>query len=260
MHVVEQGSGTPIVLLHGFSVDHRMLLPLDPTIASAGSWHRYYFDLPGHGLSPIGEVASSDDMARVVADGIRNSVADQEFAVLGALYGGMLARRISHDLRDQVIGLAALAGVYVANHALRSVPNKTVLHTDASIAAVLGEATVDYSQLAVVQSRSNAQAFLKYVYPGLVAAGQQALGAISGNYAFSVEPEDASPAPFTSRTLILTARQDQVVGYDDGLARVEHYPRATFATLDAAGHNVILDKPALVSALVGDWPARVDAA
>jgi hypothetical protein len=34
MHVLERGAGAPLVLLHGFSVDHRILLPLDPAIYS----------------------------------------------------------------------------------------------------------------------------------------------------------------------------------------------------------------------------------
>lgn len=59
MHVVERGSGVPLVLLHGFSVDHRLLLPLDPLIEAAGGWRRLYFDLPGHGESPAGDVSSA---------------------------------------------------------------------------------------------------------------------------------------------------------------------------------------------------------
>jgi pimeloyl-ACP methyl ester carboxylesterase len=72
MHVVERGSGIPLVLLHGFSVDHRLLLPLDPAIEAAGGWRRLYFDLPGHGLSAMGGAASTEDVVQVVEAEIRD--------------------------------------------------------------------------------------------------------------------------------------------------------------------------------------------
>ena len=62
-------------------------------------------------------------------------------------------------------------------------------------------------------------------------------------------------------TLFVTGRQDQVVGYRDTWARVEHYPRSTFVVLDSSGrHNVQIDQPGITSALVADWLERVAAA
>jgi hypothetical protein len=84
-------------------------------------------------------------------------------------------------------------------------------------------------------------AFIDYVYPGLGAADEAALQRIASRYALDHEPEDAS-SPFTQPSLFITGRQDQVVGYRDAWARIEHYPRSTFAALDAAGHNVHLDQ------------------
>lgn len=257
MHGVERGSGTPLVLLHGFSVDHRLLLPLEPVLEAAGGWRRLYLDLPGHGHTPVGDVSSTEDVVAAVEAEISDRIGDQPFAILGNSFGGMLARRVAHDFRHQVLGLALIASVFVADHADRAVPDRCVLSEDAAVLAELGDAGAEYAELAVAQTRANAQAFLEYAHPGLAAADQDALERIAQDYALAAEPEDASPAPFMQPALFITARQDQVVGYDDAWARIEHYPRATFAVLDAAGHNVQLDRSAAVNALVADWLDRM---
>lgn len=257
MHVLECGSGTPLILLHGFGVDHRLLLPLDPVIEAAGGWRRLYMDLPGHGHSPVAGVASAEDVVAAVTEQVRARVGDEPFAILGNSFGGMIARRIAHDFRHRVLGLATIAGVYVANHADRAQPERIVLATDPAVLAELGEAADDYAEVAVVQTRDNAQAFTEFVLPGLAAADQAALERISERYTFVTEPEDASPVPFPQPTLIITGRQDHVVGYEDAWARVEHYPRATFAAVDTAGHNIHLDNPMVVNALIADWLARM---
>lgn len=259
MHVVERGSGIPLVLLHGFSVDHRLLLPLDPVIESAGGWRRVYFDLPGHGQTPVGEVASTEDVVLAVDSEIRDRIGGERFAILGNSFGGMVARRVAHDLREQVLGLATIAGVFVTPSSARIVRARTVLSEDPAVLRELGHVAPEYEEMAVVQTRENAQAFLEWVHPGIAAADQSALDRIVEHYGLPVEPEDASPAPFTQPVLVVTARQDQVVGFEDAWATIEHYPRASFAVLDAAGHNVHLDRPAVVDALIADWLERMTA-
>jgi pimeloyl-ACP methyl ester carboxylesterase len=109
MHVISRGSGTPIVLIHGFGVDHRLLLPLDPTIEAHGGWRRVYLDLPGMGASPADGIDSSEDLVAAVEAAIDAEVGGEPFAVLGASYGAMVARRVAHD--RPVLGLASIAGV-----------------------------------------------------------------------------------------------------------------------------------------------------
>ncbi|MTB87885.1 alpha/beta hydrolase [Aeromicrobium senzhongii] len=257
MHVIERGTGTPLVLLHGFGVDHRLLLPLDPAIEAAGAWRRLYLDLPGHGQSPAGDVAGTEDVVAAVEAEILDRVGDEPFAILGNSFGALVARRIAHDHRDRVLGLATIAGVFVAEHDRRSVPDPVVLVEDPAVVAGLGDDGEEYAELAVVQTPENARAFREHVRPGTAAADQDAMERIAERYALDAVPEEASSEPFTAPTLILTARQDQVAGYTDAWARVEHYPRATFAVLDTAGHNLHLDQPSLTGALVTEWLARV---
>jgi pimeloyl-ACP methyl ester carboxylesterase len=256
---VERGAGTPLLLLHGFGVDHRLLLPLDPTIEAAGGWRRIYLDLPGCGASPIGTVASTEDVAAAVRAEIRARIGEEPFAVLGNSFGGMLARRVAHDLREQVLGLATIAAVFVAAQDHRDVPAQTVLLEDQHLLAGLGEAGEAYREVAVIQTARNARAFLAHAYPGLLAADAAGLDRIAARYAFDAEPEDASPAPFTRPALFITGRQDHVVGYRDALARLDHYPRASVAVLDGAGHNVHLDQPDATATLLGQWLEQVRA-
>ena len=259
MRVVERGSGRPLVLVHGFGVDHRLLLPLDPAIEASGAWRRIYIDLPGHGGSPARQVSSAEDVVTAVEAEIRVRVGGEPFAILGNSFGGMIARRVAHDFREQVLGLATIAAVFVATQDERDVPAPVVLRQDAAVLEGLGEAADAYAELAVVHTVGNARAFVEHVHPGLVAADQDAVERISQDYALAREPEDASPAPFVQPTLFVTGRQDQVVGYRDAWARLEHYPRAAFVVLDGAGHNVQIDQPDLTSALVADWLGRVAA-
>lgn len=260
MHAVDVGAGTPLILLHGFGVDHRVLLPLDPTIEAAGGWRRIYLDLPGTAGTPIGDVASTRDVVDAVEQEIAGRIGQEPFAIVGNSFGAMIARQVAHDLRPRVLGLATLVGVFVAEHARRVVPPQTVLRIDPEALALAGDAAEDYAEMAVVQDVGNARAFLDHVHPGVLAVDGPGLERIAARYALEQEPEDADPAPFTPPSLMITARQDQVVGYEDAWARREHYPRATFVVLDAAGHNAHLDQPVLTNALLMEWLGRVRAA
>ncbi len=259
VHAIDHGAGTPLVLIHGFEVDHRVLLPLEPTLRAAGGWRRIYLDLPGTAGTAIGDVAGTGDVVAAVEAEIAARIGDEPFAILGNSFGGMIARQVAHDLRPRVLGLATLAGVFVPEHERRTVPARTVLVTDSAALAVAGSAADSYAEMAVVQSVDNARAFLEHVHPGLVAADSAGLERIAARYALECEPEDAQPDPFTQPSLFVTAKQDQVVGYQDAWARYEHYPRATFVALDAAGHNVHLDQPSLTAALIAEWLTRIRA-
>jgi pimeloyl-ACP methyl ester carboxylesterase len=48
-----------------------------------------------------------------------------------------------------------------------------------------------------------------------------------------------------------------VVGFEDQFALLPHYPRATYAVLDLAGHNLQIEQPALMNVLLRDWLERI---
>lgn len=58
-------------------------------------------------------------------------------------------------------------------------------------------------------------------------------------------------------TLIITGRQYHIVGYQDAWQLMDDYPRATFAVLDQAGHNLQIEQTDLFNALVHNWLNRL---
>ena len=64
------GEGRPIVLLHGFGIDHRQIAGcMEPGFGKRDGWKRIYPDLPGMGRTPGQEwVTNSDKMLDVVCE------------------------------------------------------------------------------------------------------------------------------------------------------------------------------------------------
>ncbi|WP_028045811.1 alpha/beta fold hydrolase [Cellulomonas sp. URHE0023] len=260
MFHVTRGSGAPLLLVHGFCVDHRLLLTLDGAAGAHGGWRRIYVDLPGMGRSDAGpEIDGSDAVAAALVRFVQEELGDEPFAVLGSSYGGMIARDLVAQLRDQVLGLALLAPLVEAEPAARDVPPRTVLVEDPTLLSSLDpDDAREYADMAVVQSAEGWALFRDHALPGLRAFRPEVIDRLQARYALTKEPEAGSP-PFLRPTLLVTGRQDHVVGHRSAAALVErHYPHATTAVLDRAGHNVHLDQPVLTAALLDDWLSRMD--
>jgi pimeloyl-ACP methyl ester carboxylesterase len=246
-------------MIHGFCVDHRLLLELDPIFAARGSWRRVYIDLPGMGETKAGpEIDSADAVAKAVVSFAGTTFGSERFAVVGNSFGGMIARHVVAEFGEQVLGLALLCPVAVADHDRRLVPPRTVFHTDPDLLESLDPAdAADYAEVAVIQPPEGWNRFRETVLPGLRAFDPSVTDRIANKYSLSVEPEDRSPT-FEAPTVVITGRQDHVVGFQDQAALLGHYPRATFAVLDMAGHNAHLDQPELTSGLLDEWLARME--
>lgn len=255
---VDVGTGTPVLALHGWTPDHHLMLGcLEPVFADRPGYRRLYPDLPGMGKSAATGVSSSDDMVAAVRSFVAATIGDEPFLLVGESYGGYLARALTRELGDQVRGLALVCPIGVAvEHADRTVPPRQVLRPDPALIASLAPAeAASFTEIAVVESPATFAAYRDDVQVGLDVADHEAMARIRQRWVCSTDPESGEPYP--RPTLILTGRQDDAVGYADQWALLPHYPRATFAVLDVAGHNLQFEQPALFAALMGEWLDRV---
>jgi pimeloyl-ACP methyl ester carboxylesterase len=261
LHHVEHGAGTPVLALHGWTVDHRIMTGcLEPLFGMRPGYRRIYPDLPGMGKSPAPEsMASSDDLLQAVLDFLDEVVGDADFLLVGESFGGYLARAVAAARPGQVAGLALICSVGAAvEFAGRTLPATAVLRPDPDLIASLDpDEAQEYADVAVVQSPETLRRFRAEVAPGLAQFDQPATDRMQQRRLLSTDPE--AGAPFERPSLILAGRQDDNVGYADQYVLLPHYPRATFAVLDVAGHNLQIEQPELFEALVGEWLDRVEA-
>jgi pimeloyl-ACP methyl ester carboxylesterase len=260
VHYAQHGTGTPVLALHGGDVDHREITgALEPVFAERPGYRRIYPDLPGMGRTPAPETIDSTDAVLDTLLGLVDDVIGEEaFLVVGHSYGGYLARAIANRRPGQVAGLAlicSLAGEQVRGDER---PEHVVLRAadgldlDGTLEPAMA---AEFRNYLVVQTPETLRRFQETVAPGVALADQAALERIFARWQLRTAPEQA-PA-YTNPTLILAGRQDATVGYAGSWRLLEHYPRATFAVLDRAGHGLPHEQVGLVTGLMAEWLDRV---
>jgi pimeloyl-ACP methyl ester carboxylesterase len=244
------GAGRPIVMLPGRPSDHGIMERfMEPLFTQRDGWLRIYPDLPGTGLSPSTDrLATHDSMLDAMLAFIDTIIPSQRFVLAGYSYGGYLARGVASRRTELIDGLTLCAPQVKADP---TVAPRTTLVEDPALAAELGP----IADFIVVQSSTVVGAVRQMLAEMQLAdsSHQERLEA-AGPASFEMAP----PVPFSGPTLILTARQDNIVGYRDAWDLLDTYPRATFTVLDRAGHFVPIEQEALCHALINEWLDRVE--
>jgi pimeloyl-ACP methyl ester carboxylesterase len=258
VHFVDHGSGTPVLALHGVGVDHRELAgALEPVFADRPGYRRIYPDLPGMGGTPAPEtVNGSDDVVEVLLGLVEALTGGRPFLVVGQSYGGYLAGAIANRRPGQAAGLALICPLLGAAGAGAAVPEHVVLHAAGDLDGILDPTLeAEFRDYFTVQTPETLRRFQDQVAPGMALADRPALERIFQRWELDTAPEQGPP--YANPTLILVGRQDATVGYAGAWRLLEHYPRATFAVLDRAGHALPHEQQGLLAALLGEWLDRV---
>ena len=262
LHYVERGAGIPVLALHGWTPDHRLMSGcLEPvfTTMAAQRYRRLYPDLPGMGATPaLPQVSSSDDILDAVQAFVDEMIGEEPFLLVGESYGGYLARGLIRARPEQVLGLALICPVATLEHAERTLPPRQVLRPDPSLFEGLdADLAEGFATMSVVQTPQTLRRYQEEIQPGVAVADTAAMARIQKHWRLSQDPDHPHLGAFERPTLILAGRQDDAVGYVDQLRLLPQYPRASFAVLDLAGHNVQIEQPGLFTALMLEWLDRV---
>ncbi|MCU1434878.1 MAG: haloalkane dehalogenase [Pseudarthrobacter sp.] len=248
VHYVEHGVGVPLVALHGAGVDHREIEAAIEAIVPGTRYRRIYPDLPGMGLSTAGGLNCNDDVVTLLGDFIDHLDAGPVM-LLGHSYGAYLARGVAAQRPDIVLGLALVCPL--AGQA-RSVPDLELVRQDADAYDELEPAQrTGFDDYFVLRTRVTARRYRDRVAPGTALVDEAALGRIFAGWTV-----DVGSTVFSAPTLVVAGRRDSVVGYADAVELLEHYPHATLAVIDDAGHALMHERPELLAALFGDWLDR----
>ena len=255
----EVGSGRPLVILHGWPLDHRhMFYDLEPLFVNRPGWRRIYPDLPGMGKTKSADwIIHQDHILDIVLEFIDTIAPGERIVVVGTSYGGYLARGVVYRKGPQMDGMFINVPVVEGDKSKRDLPPPTVIAEDAEFLAELETDEQRMRDFIVAQSPGLLRDFRQYYSTATAAADHAFLERLQKNYAFSFDV-DSLPEPFMAPTLILTGRHDNWQGYRDAFKILGNYPRATYSVLDRAGHMLALEQQELFRQLASEWLDRVE--
>lgn len=253
-HTLRTGTGTPLVLLHAFPVDHRMWVPLAALLPGTGPV--LAVDLPGMGASPVPGPDTGDptldDAADAVATAVR-AAGHSRAVVAGLSMGGYVTLALAERHPDLLAGLALLDTKSVPDQAA-AVENRlrvaATAETTGSVDVVLQMAT----GLLGADNRS--------ARPDLVA---RMTGWITDQRPEGIAWSQRAMAARGDRTAVLRGWDRPalvVVGDQDDAAPVEQAQHMAEAlridpvVVVGAGHMTAVEAPAEVAAALGDLVAR----
>ncbi len=255
------GSGRPILMIHGWSPDHRLMKGcMEPVFQSVDTvWRRIYFDLPGMGKTPGRSwITGTDQMLKVILEFIDGVIPEQHFSVAGESYGGYLARGVIKERTAQVDGLLLICPTAIQETRQANATAFQVLEKDEAFVASLSvEERRYFEAINVIQNKRVWERFREDVLPGLKVADYAFLEKVLSQQVPYVENVDQIAQPYQQPTLMVMGRQDSMVGYRDHWQLIENFSRASFVVLDKAGHNLQIEQDILFSALVKEWLSRI---
>jgi len=254
------GEGVPVVMLHGFYLDHVVMkAACEPIFEELSGYKRIYFDLPGMGQSEAYEgLDNTNAMLEVVMAFIDKMLEGRPFALIGESYGGYLARGVLKNRPTQVLGLGLICPATEMDFEKRILPEPRVLFRDQSFVESLApDVKASFMENHVIQNRQHFKRFENEIYRAINLANGPMLEKLQANGYGYRDDINADRVQYDIPALIITGRQDAVVGYDDTYKILDQYPRATFAILDGAGHNLQIEKTSLFNALVREWLLRL---
>ena len=243
------GSGVPLIALHGAGAsDHRE--GIEAANRGRHPGRRLPADLSrstGHGSPTTGTDAPTRQRRRWhcwPTSSITPSTS--RFCYLGHSYGAYLARGIAARRRDAVLGLALLCPIGESSR--RTPAATTVARADADAYRELEpDQRAGSDDYFVVRNTCDcAHAIASIVVPGDDCVDEATLGRIFAGWKVAVGSDTFGPP-----SLIAAGRLDSSVGTSRLPTYSEHYPHATFAVLDDAGHAL----PARAAGASGRTPA-----
>ena len=196
--------------------------------------------------SPGRKSAALPDVADAVVSFARKTFGNQRFAVLGNSFGGMIARHLVAEFGDQVIGLALLCPVAVAEHGRRRCrPGRYCTPIRIS--------WLRWTRRTRRRTRRWRSSSPRRTGPVSATPHCRGCGHLTARPSAGLpdairwpsSPRNALPN-FGRRPLVIAGRQDHVVGFEDQMASGGTLRGfAQFRSSKSAGHNAHLDQPEL---------------
>lgn len=252
------GTGINILMIHGFAVDHQLMKGCMENLLPKDVYRSIYIDLPGMGKSNTPEsINSSDDILNVLIEFINDILSNEKIIIIGESYGGYIARGIHSILKDQIIGLGLICPAIYADRNKRTLPEHEIIIQDIEFLKKLtDDQKENFSLYNVILTQDVFNRYQQEIMTGINISNKKFLSKIESKYAFSNDI-DKHDKIINIPTVIITGKQDSIVGYQDAYSIVKNYKRATYFVLDGAGHNLQIEQPEIFDVIMNNWLKKI---
>ena len=196
-------------------------------------------------MAPDG-MCSAEDVLDTLLDFAAEVTGGTAYLLVGHSAGGYFAQAMAARAPGKVAGLALVCPLLPG---VRDVPEHRVV---VGSGGEIGDE--DFRSYFVVQSPEMLERYERHVAPAAALVDQAALERIGEHWELAPDQGSAYPGP----TLVVAGRLDSTVGYAAAADLLDHYPHASLAVIDDAGHALPHEQPDLLRALVAEWLARVE--
>ncbi|MFJ9944325.1 alpha/beta fold hydrolase [Streptomyces erythrochromogenes] len=249
VHAVEHGAGRPVLVLHGAGVDHREAEAcFEPALDGVAGLRRIYPDLPGTGRTPApASLRSADDVVDTLLRFADEATGGAAYLLVGHSAGAYFAQAMAARRPERVAGLALVCPLLPG---VREVPEHRVVAGPGDIGDDV------FRSYFVIQTPEMLERFRRYVAPAAALVDEAALARIGEHWELTPGPGPARAYP--GPTVVVAGRLDSTVGHAAAVDLVHHYPHASLAVIDDAGHALPHEQPELLRALLAEWITRVE--
>lgn len=254
----EYGEGTPIVCIHGYFVDHRLMSGcLEPVFEAVGGYRRIYLDMPGFGKTPADYgIKNADDMLALLIRFIGRVIGEEHFLLIGESFGGYLCMGLIGEMPENIDGVMLICPSTVFDH--DDLPEKKIVYCSKEFADSEDSDAASFLDMAVMATSEGFGKYKRDILSGIRISDKKYLTRYFKGKFRSDHIKQLREIKYEKPTCILTGRQDHVVGYSAAYEMLAQFPRASLLIADCAGHNLQIDNEPLFGAMTSDWIRRVE--
>lgn len=238
------GEGKPVIFFSGFSNDMTaMINAFEPIISKQEGWKRIYVDHLSVGDTVIGDdVKSLKDVLENMLKFVDELMGDEQFALAGYSFGSYLSRYVLNNRFDKVSGLLLLAPLIRKEF--------DHINVDRSVNVIK---CIDPNCQQAIDHRIEVE-----LNQAMAKTNREFQQILYGDLYTDKIDLDTFDSSFNKPTLIITGRQDNMVGYKDAFEILDKYPRATYITMDKSGHDTHIEQNDIFKCLVDEWLFRLN--
>lgn len=253
--VHEWGSGPPLVLLHGLGDDHRALRRLVPELSAR---HRVVApDLRGHGGTSLGHADGTLGQLATDVVALLDTLGLDRVDLAGFSLGGTIALQVAAQTPERVRRLVGIATSSRVGRAALGWYRERAAIADAGRPALDAALAEDVGTLFLPGS-SETEDHLRLRLEATADPRGFANGC-RANLGLGAAPLDPALAGITAPTLLIAAAADPLCPPRAAEIVAAALPGARLEIVEGTGHEIPLERPALLARLIVEFLAPAPA-